>query len=100
MGTAGVAEKQGFDVFFGYYHQVHAHSYYTPYLWRNSTRVPLPGNEGKKRQQYTHNEIARETLNFIRANKDQPFFCYAPWTPPHAKYEFPKDDPAWKMYED
>ena len=100
VGTAGVAEKQGFDVFFGYYHQVHAHSYYTPYLWRNSKRVPLPGNEGNKRQQYTHNEIARETLNFIRENKDRPFFCYAPWTPPHGKYEFPKDDPAWKMYAD
>ncbi len=100
VGTAGVAEKQGFDVFFGYYHQVHAHSYYTPYLWRNSKRVPLSGNEDKKQQQYTHNEIARETLNFIRENKDRPFFCYAPWTPPHGKYEFPKDDPAWKMYAD
>ena len=100
VGTAGVAEKQGFDTFFGYYHQVHAHSYYTPYLWRNSERVPLPGNEDGKRQQYTHNEIARELLSFIRQNKDRPFFCYAPWTPPHAKYEFPTDDPIWDLYKD
>jgi len=100
VGTAGVPEKQGFDLFFGYYHQVHAHYYYTPYLWRNSKRVPLPGNEGKKKTQYTHNEIFRETLNFIRGNKDRPFFCYAPWTLPHGRYEFPKDDPAWAMYKD
>lgn len=100
VGTAGVAEKQGFDVFFGYYHQVHAHYYYTPYLWRNSERIPLPGNEGDKKEQYTHNEIFRETIRFIRENKDRPFFCYAPWTPPHGKYEFPQDDPAWLMYKD
>jgi arylsulfatase A-like enzyme len=100
VGTAGVAEKQGFDVFFGYYHQVHAHYYYTPYLWRNSQRVPLPGNEGGKEGQYTHNEIFRETIRFIRENKDKPFFCYAPWTPPHGKYEFPRDDAAWQMYKD
>ena len=98
VGTTGVPEKQGFDVFFGYYHQVHAHYYYTPYLWRNSKRVALPGNEGNKNAQYTHNEIFRETIQFIRENKDQPFFCYAPWTPPHGRYEFPDNDPAWEMY--
>ena len=30
--TTGVPEKHGFDVFFGYYDQVHAHSFYPPYL--------------------------------------------------------------------
>jgi len=39
-GTMGVAEKQGFDVFFGYYDQKHAHDYYTDYLVRNSVNVP------------------------------------------------------------
>jgi len=100
VGTAGVPEKQGFETFFGYYHQVHAHNYYTPYLWRNSKRVPLPGNEGKQATQYSHNVIFRETLKFIRENKDRPLFCYAPWTPPHGRYQFPKDDPAWAMYKD
>ena len=35
-GSTGVPEKHGFDVFFGYYDQVHAHSFYPPYLVRNS----------------------------------------------------------------
>ena len=100
VGTAGVPEKQGFDVFFGYYHQVHAHSYYTPQLFRNSERVPLPGNAGGKRGQYSHHVIFGEATKFIRASKDRPFFCYCPWTPPHAKYEFPEDDPAWALYKD
>jgi hypothetical protein len=45
-GSTGVPEKHGFDVFLGYYDQVHAHTYYPPYLVRNSEEVPLPGNHG------------------------------------------------------
>jgi arylsulfatase A-like enzyme len=45
-GTSGVPEKHGFDLFFGYYDQVHAHTFYPHYLIRNSEEVPLPGNPG------------------------------------------------------
>ena len=45
-GSTGVPERHGFDIFFGYYDQVHAHSFYPPYLIRNSHEVPLPGNRG------------------------------------------------------
>ncbi|MGB6647974.1 MAG: sulfatase-like hydrolase/transferase, partial [Bacteroidota bacterium] len=31
IDTPGAPEKQGFDVFFGYYHQIHAHNYYPEY---------------------------------------------------------------------
>ena len=48
--STGVPEKHGFDVFLGYYDQVHAHSYYPPYLIRNSEEVPLAGNSGSARQ--------------------------------------------------
>src|SRR5581483_593623 len=44
--STGVPEKHGFDVFLGYYDQVHAHTYYPPYLVRNSEEVALPGNHG------------------------------------------------------
>ena len=44
--STGVPEKHGFDVFLGYYDQVHAHTYYPPYLIRNSEEVPLAGNSG------------------------------------------------------
>ena len=99
VGTAGVPEKQGFDEFFGYYHQVHAHDYWTEYLWRNSRKVPMTGEPGSM-ERYTHNRIFEQTLNFIRENKDRPFFCYAPWTPPHGKYQIPESEPAWAMYKD
>ncbi len=97
--STGVPEKHGFDVFFGYYDQVHAHSYYPPYLIRNSEEVPLPGNPGgRSGQTYSHYVIMDEAMTFIRANKDRPFFCYLPITPPHGMYDIPANDPAWALY--
>ena len=99
-GSSGVPEKHGFDVFFGYYDQVHAHTYYPPYLIKNSEEVPLKGNKGGRHgETYSHTEIIKEGLDFIRKNKDQPFFCYLPITPPHGMWDIPKDNPAWRHYE-
>lgn len=99
--STGVPEKHGFDVFYGYYDQVHAHSFYPPYLIRNSEEVVMPGNTGgRSGRTYTHYPIMEEGLNFIRKNKDQPFFAYFPITPPHGMYDIPKDDPAWDLYKD
>ena len=84
-GTSGVPEKHGFDEFFGYYDQVHAHTFYPQYLIRNSQEVPLKGNPGDSfydGETHAQVEIFKESLRFIRENKDQPFFCYLPWTPP------------------
>ncbi len=44
--STGVPEEHGSDAFLGYYDQVHAHSYYPPYLIRNSDGLPLAGNRG------------------------------------------------------
>ena len=95
-GTSGVPEKEGFDLFFGYYDQVHAHDYYTGHLIRNSASVAIPENEGGKKAVYSHTLIAAETLKFIEQNKDRPFFCYAAWTPPHGDYVIPSDAPYSK----
>ncbi|MSU50831.1 MAG: hypothetical protein EXS37_17375 [Opitutus sp.] len=90
-GTTGAAEKQGFDLFYGYYDQVHAHSYYPDDLTRNGLREKLPGNKDGKGTQYSHDLIEAETLQFIEsgAKGGKPFFCYAAWTLPHGKYEIP-----------
>ena len=98
--STGVPEKHGFDVFFGYYDQVHAHSFYPPYLIRNSEEVKLDGNiGGRQGKTYSHYAIMDEALDFIKTNHEQPFFCYLPITPPHGMYDIPADDPAWKLYE-
>lgn len=99
--STGVPEKHGFDVFFGYYDQVHAHSFYPPYLLRNSEEIKLEGNVGGRTgRSYSHYAIMDEAEKFIRENKDSPFFCYLPITPPHGMYDIPADDPAWDQYKD
>ena len=100
-GSTGVPEKHGFDVFLGYYDQVHAHSYYPPYIVRNSEEVTLAGNQGgSDGKTYSHYAIVAGALKFIRDNKDRPFFCYLPVTPPHGIFDIPDDDPAWAIYKD
>ena len=95
-GTTGVAEKQGFDVFFGYYDQKHAHDYYTDYLVRNSVDVPYQQSGKHTWEDFSHTRIADETLKFIEDNKDRPFFCYAAWTPPHDEWVIPDNTPFSK----
>ena len=94
--TTGTPDKHGFDLFYGYLDQVHAHNYYTDYLIRNTDKEELPGNKDGKKEQYTHDVIAAETFRFIRENRDNSFFCYVPWTIPHGKYVVPDQGP----YED
>ncbi len=116
LDTPGVPEKQGFDEFVGYLDQVHAHYYYPDYLIDTGKKVPLPGNKGfygkhkgsggmpvetdGVKHQFTHAIIFDRMKRFIRGNKGRPFFCYAPWTPPHARYEMPETDPAWQAVKD
>ena len=88
-GTTGAAEKQGFDLFFGYYDQKHAHDFYTDYLVRNGVDEPMPQSGRQTWEDYSHTRIADETLKFIEQNKDRQFFCYAAWTPPHGDYVIP-----------
>jgi arylsulfatase A-like enzyme len=92
-GTTGVPENEGFDLFFGYYDQKHAHDYYTDYLVRNSVNVPVQQSGKHTWEDYSHTRIADETLKFIEKNKDRPFFCYAAWTPPHQDYVIPDNAP-------
>ena len=90
-GTTGAAEKQGFDVFFGYYDQKHAHDFYTDHLVRNGVDMPYQQSGRQTWEDYSHTRIANETLKFIEQNKDRPFFCYAAWTPPHGDYVIPEN---------
>jgi arylsulfatase A-like enzyme len=80
-GSTGVPGRQGFDYFYGYLNQNHAHDYYPEYLWRNDERVELG------RRSYSHDLFTREALGFVRQKDERPFFLYLAYTLPHANNE-------------
>ena len=99
-GSEGVPEKNGFDLFFGYYNQAHAHGYYPPYLIRNSVEVPQAGNHGgAKGQTYSAYVIHDEAKKWIREHAKEPFFAYLPYTLPHGPFAIPNNDPSLDVYE-
>lgn len=93
-GQSGVPSKKGFDRFFGYLNQSHAHFYYPEFLYDNERKYPLAGNGNGKRTTYSHDVIAARALEFIRENRARPFFCYLPFTIPHWELLVPEDSMA------
>ena len=98
-GSTGIPNRQGFDYFYGFLNQVHAHNYYPDYLWKNEDKVALKGNEignepgvSVKRAQYAPDLFTAEALAFIDKHKEEPFFLYLAYTIPHANNERTKAD--------
>ncbi len=103
--TSGDPQIQGFDEFFGYYCQVHAHNSYPKYLYHNSKKVMLDnevvympedhwtrglGSYAIKKINYSNDLIVDNALDFIDRNKGKPFFLYLPVTIPHNNGEAPE----------
>lgn len=98
-GSTGHPNRQGFDYFFGYLCQRHAHNYYPEFLFRNDQLVPLEGNivnnergdgagYATGRALYSHDLCATEALQFIdRQDASKPFFLFLSLTIPHANNE-------------
>ena len=117
--SSGAPLQQGFNRFFGYLCQSHAHSYYPSYLRVDNTRIelnnnpPVPGHAHLPRgadptdpesyrqfqgQDYAPDRINAAVLKFIRCHKDKPFFCYYPTVIPHVALHVPDED--LKPYHD
>ena len=112
-GSEGDPIHQGFDRFYGYNCQRHAHSYYPNYLWSNLKRVPLnneppvPGHASLpkgadpadprsydvfKGKDYAPDRINEQALKFIRDHKEKPFFLYYPTVIPHVALHVPDEE--------
>jgi arylsulfatase A-like enzyme len=102
LGDAGPAEvglprKHGFGYFFGFLNQRHAHNHYPDFLWRDETRVPIAnqvtpvGGDGAgyavKGTVYADDLFADEAIEFVRKNREHPFFLYWSMVVPHANNE-------------
>jgi len=92
-GSSGDPNKQGFDYFYGYICQVHAHNHYPAFLWRNGEKIPIEGNDGHSLsgKHYAQDLLVEEAKSFIRQNKNHPFFLYLPFIIPHLSLQVPEE---------
>ncbi len=88
-GTTGLPNDHGFDEFYGFLNQQHAHGHYPTYLWRNKTRETLSGNLEGKRREYASDLFCREALHFIDRHRYDPFYLFFTPTVPHARFDAP-----------
>lgn len=116
IASTGAPNKQGFDFFYGYADQVHAHNHFPLFLWRNDKQELLPGNVPTVHQKYPGDAVidsmeykkymgreysldlmTDEAIRFMNKNKDRPFFLYLAFVIPHKALQVP--DESIKMYE-
>lgn len=92
-GVGGLPNQRGFEQFFGFVCQRHAHGYYPEFLWRNAEREVLPGNLGGYRRDYAPDVIFSAALDWLETVAEGPFLLYLAATIPHARFEVPDQGP-------
>ncbi len=88
---------QGFDAFFGYRDQLHAHNYFPEYLIDNAdsartgnvvaTPGPMGTGRATVRSAYAPDLIGAKAFTWVRANAKKPFFLYWATNLPHINNE-------------
>lgn len=108
-GSVGRPTQQGFDFWCGYLCQRQAHNYYPTHLWLNDYRLDMnnrfflpaqkfegdPENLGDyakyRGKVYAGDIMHDQALQFIRKNKNSPFFLYVADPAPHLALQVPQD---------
>ena len=103
LGDVGAAERglprrHGFDHFFGYLNQTHAHNHFPDFLWRNEEKISLPNKVtpvgpvpgagyATEAVVFADDLFADEALKFVANHQQRPFFLYWSMVIPHANNE-------------
>ena len=86
-GTGSVPNTRGFDHFYGYLDQQHAHNAYPEHLWENQNEVFLTDNWFHARKQFAPDLFADRAVKFVSERREKPFFLYFATILPHANNE-------------
>ncbi|MEY3457724.1 MAG: Arylsulfatase [Planctomycetota bacterium] len=94
---SGLPNRQGFEQFFGYLSQHHAHNHFPDYLWENERRLPLrnvitpagPDGAGYATEavEFADDLFAERVLKFVDEHRTEPFFLFWSLVTPHANNE-------------
>ncbi|MDC0325621.1 arylsulfatase, partial [bacterium] len=96
FGTTGDPNKQGFDLFYGFNCQVHAHNHYPKFLWRNGKKEILQGNDRTLYgETFSQDRFIEEAVGFMDAHHEDPFFLFMPFTIPHLSIQAPQWAVDW-----
>lgn len=113
--TTKQMNNHGWDYYYGYYDHGQCHGFYPTFLHENGKRISIPGNthpdaaktgeSGSDEQQekdrwnmngktvYSQDLFLHKMLEFIRKNKEKPFFLYHPTQLPHGPVAIPAIHP-------
>ena len=111
--SGSTPNQRGFDEFFGYLNQGHAHNSYPEHLWQNQDEYLITENWFNRRKVFAPDLFTEKALGFIRRRDPRPFFLYLTYTVPHADNELgaysgngmevPSDEPyssqSWPQVE-
>ncbi len=86
--------KRGFDFFYGFINQAHAHNHYPEFLYRNEAKEPLIPNYSNEERVYANDRFTEEALTFIEAQRERPFYLQLSYTTPHGDLKCPADSVA------
>jgi arylsulfatase A-like enzyme len=85
--TGTVPNRAGFDEFFGFLDQQHAHNSFPEHLWNNQAETFLTENWFNQKKTFAPDLFTQKTLDFVGRSTGQPFFIYLTYTAPHANNE-------------
>ncbi|MCS7026516.1 MAG: arylsulfatase [Bryobacteraceae bacterium] len=86
-GNGSVPTARGFDHFFGFYDQQHAHNSYPGHIWDGTVEKQLPENWFNRKKTFVPDLFAARAIEFLKAPDPRPFFLYFATTIPHANNE-------------
>jgi len=93
QNTTGDPLRQGFDRFYGYNCQRNAHNLYPEYLEDDDKIQKLEGNNrGLTGKHYAPQLIADQVMEFVKKNKNKPFFMYYATVMPHLPLQALEED--------
>lgn len=85
--TPGRPNRQGFDEFFGYLSQWHAHDHFPGHLWHNEVEHFIGSNRSGGRGAFSQDLFTDKALDFLDTIGKKPFFLYLPYAVPHTNNE-------------